>query len=166
MKKKYLFLFAIGLFNYSFAQEIYISQLKSQNDTTLLNEKPFTGKACSYNNEIKTVEINYKNGFINGTQTIWNDKGFITSSAEFINSKYNGKVIYYYDNGQKKSEEIYVNDYKNGVSVYWYENGQKESEGNYIDCFNEGTWIYWDKDGKKIMKREYDKGTLLKETKF
>ncbi|NTW33891.1 MAG: hypothetical protein HGB12_14960 [Bacteroidetes bacterium] len=164
--KTYFFLFAICFSNYSFAQDIFISQLKNQNDTMCLNGIPYTGAAFIIKNGIKTVETNYKNGFINGVHILRNEKGNITSSAEFINNKYNGKVVYYYDNEQKKSEEIYVNDYRNGMAVYWYENGQKESEGNYFDCSNDGKWIYWDKDGKKIKEQIYDKGKLLKETKF
>ena len=75
-----------------------------------------------YENGQKKFETPFKDGKIDGLQTVW------------------------YENGQKEGEWISKDGIYDGLFNVWYENGQKKLEGTYKD----GKLISskeWNKDG-------------------
>jgi antitoxin component YwqK of YwqJK toxin-antitoxin module len=71
-------------------------------------DTPYTGKyVTDHWNGQKVLEMNYKDGKLDGVQTWW------------------------YENGQKWYEGKYKNGKQDGIYTLWKKDGQKKVEGNY-----------------------------------
>ena len=95
-------------------------------------ESPFTGKIVKrYEDGGKQVEINYKDGKVEGSHIKW------------------------YDNGEKQGEANYENNRREGLTTLWYKNGQKSHEGNYKNGKKDGVFIKWFENGEKKSKERH-----------
>jgi antitoxin component YwqK of YwqJK toxin-antitoxin module len=96
------------------------------------------------NGTIKS-QITLKNGLRNGISKLYDERGRLTSTAEYINDKHEGWVINYNpDNGKVMSKALYKNDMQNGPVTLFYREGYLYREMNYINDMVDGiVKTYW-----------------------
>ena len=146
-------------------------------------DTPFTGIAVRfYHSGQRVWEENYKEGKLDGLQTIWYEGGQKKSEGNNKDGFPHGLWTQWYPNGQKMSESI-CKDGKvmsakvwkpngemcpvtslrdgNGLLALWHVNGQKSSEGNYNNGKREGRTIYYNFDGTEMGSIKYRDGERI-----
>ena len=120
---------------------------------------PFSGKAIDkhYNGK-KKLEINIKDGQLNGVSREWAFNGEKIFEANYEKNIPVGTEIRWYDNGNKKQEVRFVNGLVDGIATEWYANAQKMSEGKMVRGVEEGLFTWWYKDGQKEQEVNYKNG--------
>ncbi len=120
---------------------------------------PFSGKAIDkhYNGK-KKLEINIKDGQLNGVSREWAFNGKKVFEANYERNIPVGTEMRWYDNGNKKQEVPFVNGLPDGIATEWYANGQKMSEGKMVKGVEEGLFTWWYKDGAKEQEVNYKNG--------
>ena len=104
-----------------------------------------------HENGIKSYELSYKYGKLDGVSKNWNDSGTLISIINYKNGLLNGSWKTFYSNGQLKNSAVYTNGKKNGLEVWYYENGQKQSEVVYENNKMISKKLRWDAKGKPII---------------
>ena len=105
----------------------------------MTTETPKNGLHTEYHeNGQKKLEVNYKDGELDGRATWWYENGHI--DAEMKN---------------------YKNNNKEGKWTEWFEDGQKKLETYYKDDKQDGEMTNWDMDGDVIGYREYKDDELV-----
>ena len=104
-----------------------------------------------HKNGVKSYEISYKYGKLDGESKNWNDSGTLISVINYKNGLLNGSWNTFYDNGKLKNSVIYLNGEKNGLEVWYYENGQKQSEVLYEKNEIISKMLRWDEKGGPII---------------
>ncbi len=156
-----LFICFLGTCSIAIAQKIpfqeldYIKGKYFQKNTI----PPFTGKAIDkhYNGK-KKLEINLKDGQLNGVSREWAFNGKKIFEATYEKNVPVGTETRWYDNGNKKQEVHFVNGMADGVATEWYANAQKMSEGKMVKGVEEGLFTWWFKNGDKEQEVNYKKG--------
>ena len=98
----------------------------------------------------KWIEIEYRDGVINGIHNVFYKNGNKKSQHNYRNGKEHGYYIKFYENGQKKSETPYQNgrdatlckDIEFALYRSWYKDGKKkryEAPNHHGVCF----WLCW-----------------------
>jgi len=130
--KKYILLFALGLF----INVLSAQKLQLQDGKAYKNGELFTGVDVTFFDDgiSKKEEANYHRGLKNGTEYL------------------------YYKNGQLKAERIWKKGLKDGVWKNWDEDGNKTAEASYSKNIKDGDWIIWSSDGIKLFEMHYSKG--------
>ncbi len=107
-----------------------------------INEKPLTGTIYS-NREFLKVEINYKNGLLDGKCIRKYENGDIESEENYVNGKKFGWQRYYKRDGKIIGEVNLING--NGKLLKYHEsNGKISSETNYQNGMMNGEYrSYW-----------------------
>ena len=146
-------------------------------------ETPFAGKAVRfYPSGQRVWEENFKEGKLDGLQTIWYESGQKKSEGSNMDGYPHGLWTQWYPNGQKKSESICkhgkvmsakvwkpngemcpVTSLKdgNGLLALWHVNGQKSSEANFKNGKREGRMIYNNYDGTEMGSIKYMDGERI-----
>ena len=104
-----------------------------------------------HDNGIKSYELSYKYGKLDGSSKNWNDSGNLISIINYKNGLLNGSWKTFYDNGELKNSTTYINGKKNGLEFWYYENGQKQSEVLYENNKIISEKLRWDEKGKPIV---------------
>ncbi len=113
-------------------------------------EQEFTGKFLKkYESGKKEVELNFKDGKVNGLATIWHENGQKKYEGNYQNNKAYGLWTFWYKNGQKEDEGNYKDDKQHGLVTFWHENGQERAKIDFKDG-KPHNWIdSWDENGQK-----------------
>jgi antitoxin component YwqK of YwqJK toxin-antitoxin module len=158
--KKIIFALALVFFIYGCDSNVTNFVQLRNNIAYLPNSNdPYTGKyEKNYDSGQKKSEINYKEGKIDGTSTIWYDNGQIKSETNYLDGKEDGLSTEWYVNGQKKYETNYHDGKQDGLFTEWYENGQKKSEANYKEGKKDGLLTRWHGNGQKAIEINYQDG--------
>jgi len=122
-------------------------------------------------------EESYKDGKLDGKQTIWYQSGEIKSETNYKDGKSTGKTTIWYKNGQISTETNYIKG--DGKETSWYKNGQISTEAHFKNNKREGKETSWYKNGQisteahfKNNKREgkrtrwYENGQIKSEDNF
>ena len=104
-----------------------------------------------HENGIKSYELSYKYGKLDGVSKNWNDSGTLISIINYKNGLLNGSWNTFYNNGELKNSVIYLNGKKNGLEVWYYKNGQKQSEVLYENNEIISKKLRWDEKGGPII---------------
>ena len=73
-------------------------------DVAYYEDKPFTGIGFEVNeNSNLEVEIEYKDGFMDGISKLWWDNGNLKMESKYVNGKANGLFRVWHQNGQLMS---------------------------------------------------------------
>lgn len=104
-----------------------------------------------HENSVKSYELSYKYGKLNGVSKNWNDNGNLISIINYKNGLLNGSWKTFYNNGQLKNSVKYIDGKKNGLEVWYYENGKKQSEVLYENNKIISKKLRWDAKGKPII---------------
>lgn len=72
----------------------------------------------------------------------------------------------YHANGAKNEEGYLIEGEPIGKWQRWHANGKLEAEAFFDEDGPTGTWTYWDESGKKELEEIYEKGELIKMTRF
>ena len=104
-----------------------------------------------HENGLKSYEISYRYGKLDGISKNWDDSGKLISIINYRNGLLNGSWKTFYSNGQLKNSAVYTNGEKNGLEVWYYENGQKQSEVVYENNKMISKKLRWDARGKPII---------------
>ena len=151
--------------------------------------KKGTGKLAWYypNGQLNT-EIEYKDGYENGVESIWHSNrkpsatltyrnGMKEGSYKLLDSY--GKVKYesFYKNdlldsiyiqydfdGNKTSQMMYNCGNLNGERKWFYPNGKTDVAGAYKDDSRNGVFNYYSPDGLLMIQRKYVEGTFVSYT--
>ncbi len=118
------------------------------------------GQWIEYNpkdGKIKSI-TSYIDGNLNGKYIEFDNRGYLSKSAEFLNDDLNGKYIKYKYN--KIIEEAnYENGKLNGVRIKYFDgNGKKQEEVEYKDDVIDGTVRYYDDKGEVQIEYVYKNG--------
>ena len=88
--------------------------------------EPFTGIAVSYygkEKKNKKKHTEYKNGLIDGIETVWHKSGELMARKNYVKGRLHGESIRWYKNGQRKSVETYKKGKQSGRQSYWRKDG-------------------------------------------
>ena len=161
MKSFALLLCLLGTTMVAFGQKIpfqeldYIKGKYFQRNTIA----PFSGKAIDkHYNGNKKLEINIKDGQLDGVSREWAFNGKKIFEANYERNVPVGKEMRWYDNGNKKQEVHFVNGLADGIATEWFSNAQKMSEGKMVKGVEEGLFTWWYKDGQKEQEVNYKNG--------
>ena len=83
-----------------------------------------------HENGQKKLEVNVKDGKLDGLWTGWYENGNKEGEANLKNGKVDGLKAEWYENGNKKSEETYKEGKKDRFDS-WYENGNKRATSTF-----------------------------------
>ena len=110
--------------------------------------------------KIKSIS-SYIGGNLNGTYIEFDNRGYMTRTAEFLNDDLNGKYKKYKYN--KIIEEAnYENGKLNGIRIKYYDNnGKKQEEVEYKDDVINGIVRYYDDKGKLQIEYKYKNGKKI-----
>jgi antitoxin component YwqK of YwqJK toxin-antitoxin module len=87
-----------------------------------------------YQDKVLIAEFNFSNGNMNGTQTIWDNKGKnLIIQENYKDGNYNGSQKKWFENGQLEREENYIDGKKTGWQRYYDTSGKLLGESNLID---------------------------------
>jgi len=79
-------------------------------------------------------EVQVKDGLRNGLSKNYDERGRLTSTAEFVDDMYNGWMINYNpDNGKVTAKALYKNDNQHGPATLNYTDGSLYREMFYVD---------------------------------
>jgi hypothetical protein len=107
---------------------------------------------------IKSSETHWKNGKVDGLSTDWDEYGRKKISWHHKNGKAEGVTIGWYESGNKRFETSYKNDKKDGVYKKWYPSGKKKTLGHFKDDKENGVRKEWDEDGTLTFEGNYIDG--------
>lgn len=96
----------------------------------------------------------YKNGKLNGMQTIYYPSGKIAETRDFKNGEREGMYKVYFENGIISEESTFKNNQYHGPAIFRDANGQVVSKGNFVNDEKKGIWEFYN-DGKLIKKEKY-----------
>lgn len=118
-----------------------------------------------YPNGVLWLELNYKNGKLEGKQKAYFEDGKIQTEDEYINDKRNGLYKGYSSNGKLYVEYTFIDDKKNGPFSYYYKSGAIREKGNFKDDLPEGVIsFYEEEDGSIYMEIEFKNGKPISAT--
>ena len=88
--------------------------------------------------------INYKNGLVNGTRVLIDNRGKLQEQESFVNDKFDGVQKYFHDTGKLKMQISYKNGVIDGEMIKYYRNGKKQEKSIYLNGLKEGksSWYY------------------------
>ncbi len=113
-----------------------------------IEQKLKEGHWIYYNTqELKSAEIDYDHGIINGTKIIYYHSGKPSYKVTYKNGKKNGVEIRYYDNGEKETEQQVVNDKFEGKIYIYYPSGKFKITGSYKNNLKDGKWTFYSSSG-------------------
>ena len=104
-----------------------------------------------HENGVKSYELSYKYGKLDGVSKNWNDSGKLISIINYKNGQLNGSWNTFYNNGQLKNSVKYIDGEKNGLEIWYYENGKKQSEVLYENNKMISKKLRWDAKGEPII---------------
>ena len=149
--------------------------LYKKGDGTLI-----TGKVFGYDiNEKVMIEVNYKEGKVEGMTKLWNENGQLQLEMSIKEGEPNGLAREWYQNGQLEKEVNLKNGIQEGLLRQWYENGQLKAEGNFKKGKQDGLLREWYENGQLeaeqvykdgiregLYREWYENGQLKRESKF
>ena len=98
-------------------------------------------------------EESYKNGLLEGVQTIYYKDGKVTEFSTYKNGLLEGVVSKYSSKGILIEELTYVEGKLNGVAKYFELNGDLKETGRYKNGLRIGQWEYY-MDGEVATEKE------------
>jgi antitoxin component YwqK of YwqJK toxin-antitoxin module len=107
-----------------------------------------------YNSNLKQLN-NYKDDKLNGSRKSFNSQGSLVSQTTFKDDKQDGLTIFYYPSGAKEDEVMYTNSKAQGKYKSFYESGKLKSEGNFTDDLKQGLWVTYYENGTPQEKINY-----------
>lgn len=96
----------------------------------------------------KTEEV-YRDGMLEGRQTVWGANGQKLTEGDYAQGKPTGQHVAWFESGAKKAEIEYKDGQRHGQVRYYFENGTLQIEGEMVDGKKEGQWVYFTADGTK-----------------
>jgi len=89
----------------------------------------------------------YKDGKLEGEQSIWLENGQLSSKDFYKEGKLEGEQLRWWENGQLASKEFCKEGELEGEQLIWYENGQLYSKSFYKDGKLKGEPLKWYESG-------------------
>ena len=127
-------------------------------------EEPFTGTHVVYWDKEKTqkkMEMEYRNGKREGSQTVWHPSGEKRLEASFKGGKQDGPFTSWHENGQKEGEGKFKGGRQDGLFTAWDENGQKVRESDATPARKDGSLkSLYDNARKKYESDSEDRGEV------
>jgi antitoxin component YwqK of YwqJK toxin-antitoxin module len=137
-------------------------QNKGSQPMAYLDDKPFTGKACSYFPDGKIfTETNYVNGVKEGDYKIYFKNGRLETEGNIHHGKDQGIYRQYYDNGQLRYDYTYDNGLKTGIWRGYYRDGTPYTERHFEKNELNGKVLVWDEQGKLTKEYLYRNSKLI-----
>jgi antitoxin component YwqK of YwqJK toxin-antitoxin module len=89
----------------------------------------------------------YKNGYEDGTTSLYFESGLPMSEITYKEGLLHGKNIHYFENGQLRTITPYIDDIAEGDYICFYENGNIQRKGKLKGASPIGEWNYYNEDG-------------------
>lgn len=96
----------------------------------------------------------YKNGKLEGIQTIYFPSGKIAEETTFKAGQREGIYKIYTENGNVLEESTFKNNQYDGPSIFRDAGGKIVSKGNFVKNERKGIWEFYE-DGKLVKKEKY-----------
>ncbi len=121
------------------------------------NHNLFSGTYVEYyENGVKKLEMNIKNGELDSTTTLYYLNGQVMEIRSYRKGLMDGKWVKYNANGKILSIAEYKNDKKHGTWLIYDEEGNLRYEMHYLEGVKCGTWKNFNKEGKVVESRNFD----------
>jgi antitoxin component YwqK of YwqJK toxin-antitoxin module len=134
-------------------------------DTLYLN-KGNGDVVAYYNNGNKSMECQYRDGWLQGKKINWYPDGHIYSETMFLNGSRHGATKIYYPDGTLKAKEDYFWGRLNGVCNYFYPNGKTSKSLSYRMDKLHGISRYYNQEGKLLKERYCYNGNIYNEPTY
>lgn len=106
----------------------------------------------------KQVEVNYKNGLIDGVLTEYYKDGKVSETTTFVAGKKNGAYKSYYKNGQLYEEANYQKDSLHGPASVYYKNGKLFKKITFDNNKKQGAYKEYYANGNLKEESNYENG--------
>ena len=102
-----------------------------------------------------------------GIHQKFNNKGIKTRETSYKNGKIDGvDTLYDYDDGSKKLEQGYKMGIEDGVFKEYHSQGQLYTDGQKVKGQREGIWKYYGSNGKLIRERKFENNIEISNTEY
>ncbi len=141
-------------------------------DTTLYenyNNGLLHGLQKTYHPYLKSKiqkEVNYTNGFLDGSYKSFNEKGIVIQDLNYKMGKKDGEFKYFYDDGTLLRTEHWKLDVKEGEFKTFYYGGFVQDHETYKKGRKEGVAEEFYADKKLKHKTIFKKGEIIEEYKY
>ncbi|WP_136667411.1 tetratricopeptide repeat protein [Flavobacterium sp. H122] len=133
---------------------------KKQTENEVLTDKGNAVITANYKNGKPALEINYKNGELNGTYKFYAENGNLLINSEYNEGDLTKRAMNYMNGKPYFIENLKDNDYE-GVTTYFYPNGKVKIEANYSNDELNGMYKEYDESGKVIVEKKYEDDILV-----
>lgn len=100
-------------------------------------------------------EVNYENGFKQGTAKVYSEEGKLLSEREFARGLEVGVHRFFYPNGQLKTAIPYLKGLLNGEVLLYYPEGMLKRSSHYRLGKREGKDTLYAVNGSPLLEAEY-----------
>lgn len=107
-----------------------------------------------YNSNVKQLN-NYKDDKLNGPRKSYSSQGSLVSETSFVDDQQDGLTTFYYASGAKEDVVMYKGNKAQGKYKSYYESGKLKSEGDFADDLKQGLWTTYYENGKPKEKVTY-----------
>lgn len=111
-----------------------------------------------YPNGALWLELNYKNGLLEGIQRAYFENGVIQTEEIYKNDKRNGIYKGYSSNGKLYVEYTFKDNKKNGPFSFYYKSGKIREKGSFKDDIVDGAVTFYNEDESIDVIIEYKNG--------
>lgn len=102
----------------------------------------------------------YAGGKLDKRRTLFNEKGIMVYSGDYIMNKKNGTEKFFYDDGKIRKQVNYVNGKPEGKELNYFQNGKISEEAIYKDGVITKFVRYYE-TGKKRQEITYENGKMV-----
>ncbi len=145
-------------YKYGYLDKIYDFDTNGKIDYRYISDKG-TGKyLLKYANGNTLHELNYVNGFLEGSEKKYFANGKLSRQGEYLLDSREGTVKDFFQNGKLASVYTYDMGSCEGPGNSYYKTGNLEEADNYYNDDLEGTYKYYLESGKLYATGNYEEG--------
>ena len=148
-----LSLVIIFLSAFTYAQELQ----KGADGLTYVDGKLYSGSHTAFNDDnVKTMEVEYKDGKIEGEYKSYYLDGSIQETGYYTQGNKDGNWEKFNEKGKTTGVANYKDGKKHDKWMIFDDNGTKRVEIFYNEGMKVNTWTMWDQDGNIISQKTYE----------